>query len=61
VNVARADIPPDWQGAALYLAMIRALKAKEREIVALSSTPNNLLICSSGPADEVQFWWSPHQ
>jgi hypothetical protein len=52
--VARADIGEDF-----YRGMLRALMQAEDKVVTLSSNKNTLLLCCSGPSDEVEFYWSP--
>ena len=59
VNLARADLPRGRITAELYVEMIRATRAMEREIVALATSPESLLFCTSGPDDEVAFMWAP--
>jgi hypothetical protein len=53
-QVARADI-----GEEFYRGMLRALMQAEDKVVTLSSNKNTLLLCCSGPSDEVEFYWSP--
>ena len=58
VNVARTDlgrIRPDDQ---FYLSMIRALRAREREIVPLARDPQRLLFCASSAGAEVGYLWT---
>src|SRR4051812_13449570 len=59
VNVARTDFEEGVKtGKDFYLAMIRAVIARESEIVALAKQPEHLIFCCSGPKDEVAFVWS---
>jgi hypothetical protein len=59
VNLARTDLPRGRITAELYLEMIRATRAMEPEIVALATSPESLLFCTSGANDEVAFTWAP--
>ena len=58
VNLARTDLPKGKVTDALYVEMIRALRAKEEEIVTLAASREKLLFCAAGPADEVAFTWA---
>jgi hypothetical protein len=59
VNVARADFEESVKnGKDFYLAMIRAVIAREADIVALAEHPEHLIFCCAGPKDEVAFVWS---
>jgi hypothetical protein len=59
VNVARTDLEAGMRiGTKFYLAMIRAVLARESDIVALAKHPEQLIFCCSGPEDEVAFVWS---
>ncbi|MCX5662640.1 MAG: hypothetical protein NTW19_23415 [Planctomycetota bacterium] len=59
VNLARTDLGQVQPGKKFYLAMIRALMARELDIVALAEPKDELLFCCSGKADEVQYIWPP--
>jgi hypothetical protein len=59
VNAARTDLAAGVRtGKDFYLAMIRAVIAKESEIARLATHPEQLIFCCSGPKDEVAFIWS---
>jgi hypothetical protein len=58
VNLARTDLPPGPRPKDFYLEMVRALHAKEEEIVGLASSPESLLFCASGPNAEVGLTWA---
>lgn len=59
VNVARTDFADGIRpGKDFYLAMIRAVIARESDIVTLAKQSENLIFCCSGPKDEVAFVWS---
>jgi hypothetical protein len=58
VNVARTDLPRGMRTAKpFYLAMIRAVLRRERDIATLAHDPRQLLFCCSGTKDEVEFTW----
>jgi hypothetical protein len=57
VNAGRRDLPKGKIPKDLYLDMIRVLRSKEEEIVALSVSRERLIFCCSGPNAEVDFWW----
>jgi hypothetical protein len=59
VNVARTDLGRVRPDDHFYLAMIRAVRRREREIVALTSDPLRLLFCASSADDEVGYLWTP--
>jgi hypothetical protein len=56
VNVGRTKVA-NAASAGTFVEMLQALLAKEDEIAALASNRSTLLICCSGPDDEVQYWW----
>ena len=58
VNCARADLGKTKATSTFYLAMIEALVAVQSEVVALSPNPEQLVLASSGPNDEVAYVWS---
>ena len=58
VNLARTDLPRGKISEEFYLEMVRALHAKEAEIVALARSPESLLFCASGADDEVSLTWA---
>lgn len=57
VNLCRVDLPRVAIDGNFYLAMIRTLMRRRGEIATLSSCPSNLMFCSSGANDEVEFLW----
>jgi hypothetical protein len=59
VNVARTGLGPLLPDDHFYLAMIRAVRHREREILALTSDPVRLLFCASSADDEVGYLWTP--
>jgi hypothetical protein len=58
VNVARTDLGRIRPDDRFYLAMIRAVRAREPEIVALARDPERLLFCASSADDEVGYQWT---
>lgn len=59
VNVARTDLEHGVKtGKDFYLSMIRAVIAREADIMALAQHPEHLIFCCSGPKAEVAFVWS---
>ena len=56
VNVARTEVPR--ANESFFRAMLTGLLAKEAAIEALAVDRSALLICCSGPNDEVEFLWS---
>jgi hypothetical protein len=58
VNVARTDIGSIRVDPEFYLKMIRALRARETDIVSLTSDVQRLLLCSSSAELEVGYTWT---
>jgi hypothetical protein len=58
VNLARTDLPRGEIPKDFYVEMVRALHAKEAEIVALAQSPASLLFCTSGADDDVALTWA---
>jgi hypothetical protein len=58
VNLARTDLPRGKIAKDFYAEMVRALHAKEEEIVTLAASPESLLFCASGADDEVALTWA---
>ena len=59
VNLARTDLPRGKITKDFYLEMVRALSAKEEEIVSLAASRESLLFCASGADEEVALTWAP--
>lgn len=57
VNAGRQEVESD--NPEIYLAMVKGLLAAQARIMALAESPEELLLCCSGPNDEVEYWWSP--
>ena len=57
VNVARTDLGPIPVDADFYLQMIRAVRAREGEIVELAGDVESLLFCASSAKWEVGYVW----
>lgn len=58
VNVARTDIGSVSVDDNFYLQMICAVRAREREIVLMTSDVERLLFCSSSAEWEVGYTWT---
>jgi hypothetical protein len=56
IGIARTEMPEVDES--LFRAMLKSLLAKEEAIAALAPNRSSLLICCSGPNDEVEYWWS---
>lgn len=58
VNLAAAPITPGADNTAFFLQMIEAVRRRQEEILTLAKSPDDLLLCCSGPNDAVEFIWS---
>jgi hypothetical protein len=58
VNAARTSIGSVSVNDEFYLAMVRALVAKQQQVSDLSTNPERLVFACSGPDDEVAYVWS---
>jgi hypothetical protein len=58
VNLARTNIGSVPVDDKFYLQMIRAIRAREREIVSLTSDVDRILFCSSSAEWEVGYTWT---
>jgi hypothetical protein len=58
-NLARTSVDSGEVGEDFYRGMLRALLNVEDKVAMLTSNKASLLLCCSGPSDEVEFCWSP--
>jgi len=59
VNLARKDIPRGLSlDAAFYIEMAKAIISRQQDILGLSSTPDLVIFCCSGPEAEIDLVWS---
>jgi hypothetical protein len=58
VNLARADVTEADIGDEFFISMVRAVVRNQPAIVGLSADKARLILCCSGPNDEVQLCWS---
>lgn len=58
VNVARTGIGGVRVGDEFYLQMIRAVRAREAEVVAMARDVGRLLFCTSSAESEVGYMWA---
>ena len=58
MNVACTDHDGLDANADFYLAMVRALRVREQDVVALAPDPEQLLLCCSSASDEVGYCWA---
>jgi hypothetical protein len=57
-NLARSSVDGGEVGEEFYRGMLRALLNVEDKVATLTSNRASLLLCCSGPSDEVEFFWS---
>ena len=58
-NLARTSIDVAEVGEDFYRDILRALFNAEDKVTTLTGSKASLLLCCSGPSDEVEFCWSP--
>jgi hypothetical protein len=58
-NLARRTVDGSEVSEEFYLGMLRSLLNVEDKVTTLTTDKASLLLCCSGPSDEVEFYWSP--
>jgi hypothetical protein len=58
-NLARSTVDRSEVTEDFYRGILRALLDVEDKVATLTTNKASLLLCCSGPSDEVEFFWTP--